>query len=407
MRKREWIAVGLGVAAVAWGANQFAPLLLLMYQTRSDVSAPMLQATYGLYAVGLIPGLFLGGPASDKHGRRRLVVAALVTSLLASVLLIIGGESLPWLFAGRLVAGMASGAAFSAGTAWIKELSSGSERERNSGARRAAVAMTAGFAGGPLVAGLLAQWAPSPTVSAYVPHLALTALAIPLVARTRETRPANLDAALWTPVRLNPEAARRFRAVVVPLAPWVFGASSVGLAYLPGLVRGHLGDGALLFGAVVTAVTMIAGIAVQPLARRVDRPAKPHLIATSLGIVALGLLLSAGAVAVSQPVLVAVGSAVLGAGYGCCLVCGLIEVQRMAGADDLARLTAAFQALAYLGFGVPYLLAVLESRLPAPVLLVGLAALAVLTLLWTAWKGAKRGAPDRSPVRTARCAACN
>jgi MFS family permease len=53
-----------------------------------------------------------------------------------------------WLFAGRLVAGAASGAAFSSGAAWIKELSG-----TGSGARRVTVAMTAGFGLGPLLAG--------------------------------------------------------------------------------------------------------------------------------------------------------------------------------------------------------------------------------------------------------------
>ena len=42
-------------------------------------------------------------------------------------------------------------------------------------ARRAAVAMTTGFAVGPLVAGVLAQWAPQPAVVPYLPHIALTA----------------------------------------------------------------------------------------------------------------------------------------------------------------------------------------------------------------------------------------
>jgi MFS family permease len=181
---RAWWPAGLAVAAVAWGANQFSPLLLL-YRAELGLSALAVDAAFGLYALGLIPGLFVGGPLSDRLGRRLLVLPALVVSLVASLLLTAGGDlGVGWLFAGRLVAGVASGAAFSAGTAWIKELS-GSGGGTNHGPRRATIAMSAGFAGGPLIAGLLAQWAPWPAVLPYLPHLVLAVLALILAARAR------------------------------------------------------------------------------------------------------------------------------------------------------------------------------------------------------------------------------
>lgn len=184
---RAWLRAGVAVAAVGWGANQFAPLLLL-YRAELGLSAATVNAAFGLYALGLIPGLLLGGPISDRHGRRRIMVPALVVSLLASALLVAGGSAgLGWLFVGRLVAGVASGAAFSSGAAWIKELSAAGSPGSNHGPRRATVAMTVGFAGGPLVAGVLAQWAPLPTVLPYLPHLLLTALAVPLAMGTPET----------------------------------------------------------------------------------------------------------------------------------------------------------------------------------------------------------------------------
>lgn len=381
---REWLAIGLAVAAVGWGANQFAPLLL-MYRSELGASAATVQATYGLYAAGLIPGLLLGGPFSDRYGRRRIMAPALIVSVFASLLLMAGGASVGWLFIGRLVAGIASGAAFSSGSAWIKELSRAS-REQNSGARRATVAMTIGFAVGPLAAGLLAQWGPAPTIVAYVPHVAITLVSVPLVLRARETRSPSPETALWEPLRLPVATRRRFLSVVVPLAPWVFGASSIALAYLPGLVADRLGNSELVFSAVVTALTMLAGILIQPLARRVDHPNKPSLIATALGIVIAGLLLGAGAVATSQPLLIATAALVLGAGYGCCLVCGLSEVQAMARPDNLGRLTSIFQAIAYLGFAVPYLLAVIEQVVPTTGLLIFAAVVAGLTLVWTCYR---------------------
>ncbi|PZS10820.1 MAG: MFS transporter [Acidimicrobiales bacterium] len=380
---RSWLRVGIAVAAVGWGANQFVPLLL-MYQAKLGLSAATVQATFGLYALGLMPGLLLGGPISDRVGRRRVMLVALGTSILASVFLVAGGSGLTWLFVGRLIAGIASGAAFSSGAAWIKELSPvGRSGEANSGPRRVTVTVTAGFAGGPLTAGLLAQWAPVPTMVPYLPHLALAVLAVPLIAGTRETRPAHRRGTLLRQLRIPGVGGRRFRTVVVPLAPWVFGSASVALAYLPGLVRDRLGGGVLVFAAVIGALTALAGILVQPLARKVDHPSRPRLIWASLAIVVAGLLVAAAAAKESQPALIVVAAVVLGAGYGCCQVCGLLEVQRLAGPDNLAGLTAAYQAVTYLGFAVPFLLAAAAQIADAVVLLVVLAALACLTLVWT------------------------
>ncbi len=118
---RAWWSAGLAVAAAGWGAQQFAPLLL-MYQAELRLPATTVQGMFGLYVLGLIPGLLLGGPVSDRYGRRRVMAPTLVASVAATALLILGGTGVGWLFAGRLVAGVASGAAFSSGAAWIKEL---------------------------------------------------------------------------------------------------------------------------------------------------------------------------------------------------------------------------------------------------------------------------------------------
>jgi MFS family permease len=387
---RAWWGAGLAVAAVGWGAQQFAPLLLL-YQAHLGLSTTVVQATFGVYVFGLIPGLLLGGPVSDRYGRRRVLVPTLVASLLGSGLLILGGDGTGWLVAGRLVAGAASGAAFSSGAAWIKELSTagagagsppGSGAGVNPGPRRLTVAMSVGFGLGPLVAGVLAQWAPAPTVLPYLPHLVLAAVAIPLAMRTPETRPAPLGVGARRP---SAGLSRRFWTVVVPLAPWVFGSASIALAYLPGLVRAQLGGHALIFSAVVTLLTAAAGIVVQPLARRLDRAAGTRLLASALAIVVVGLLVAVAASAWLSPALVVLAALVLGAGYGCCQVCGLLEVQRLAPPEHLAGLTALYQAVSYLGFLASFLLAAAGRLLPSGELLAAVAGLAVLTLVWTTW----------------------
>ncbi|WP_255621750.1 MFS transporter [Pseudonocardia sp. DSM 110487] len=376
-RGRVWWGAGAAVAAVGWGAQQFAPLLL-MYRAELGVGAATVQAVFATYVVGLIPGLLFGGPVSDRYGRRPVVLAALAASVAASALLLAGGHGIGWLFAGRLVAGFASGAGFSAGAAWIRELSAGAVDDGERGPRRATVAMTAGFGLGPLVAGVLAQWAPARTVLPYLPHLLLAVAALPLVRLTPETRTAGDGR-----VHIPDMSSRRFRTVVAPLAPWVFGVVAVGIAYLPGLVERRLGGYVLLFCTLVTLLGAAAGIAVVPVARRVARSGSRRLLATALGTVVAGLVVAAVAAATTDPLLVVAAVLVLGAAYGCCQVCGLAEVQRIARPGQLAGLTAAYQAISYLGLAVAVPLAAVDHIVAPSVLLLGLASLAALTLVLT------------------------
>ncbi len=161
------------------------------------------------------------------------MIAFAALSLLATAVLAGGQWGLGWLYAGRLLTGVVSGTVFTIGTAWVKELSDGSDP--GVGARRASVALTAGFGVGPLVAGLLAQWAPGPVMLPYLVHLLLTVLALALLPRAPETRTQARTREPGTRAPLLPNSARttRFRSITMPLAPWVFGSVTVAFITLP------------------------------------------------------------------------------------------------------------------------------------------------------------------------------
>lgn len=382
-----WLRAAFAVTVVGWGANQFTPLLL-MYRSELNLSAAVVEAMFGLYAVGLIPGLLVAGRVSDRIGRRPVVATAVVLSMIAAAVLMFGAYGPAWLFAGRLIMGVASGCGFSAGSAWIKELSTApyAQAGNGAGARRAGVAMTLGFGLGPLVAGAAAQWGPLPTVLPYLPQLVLAAgaaLLLPHIPETHPRSPAGHDGVLLRMPRLS---HTRFLRVVLPLAPWVFGSAAIAMVYVPGLVLSRLPGLAVIFAAVDALLTALAGVLIQPLARRLGSTGGPALLIAGMSLVTVGLLVEAAVARLGQPGLVLAGAVVLGSGYGCCLVYGLSEVQRMAPPGELAELTAVFQAATYIGFGLPYLLSVLRPYASPPALLLAVAALAALTLAVTAWQ---------------------
>jgi hypothetical protein len=378
-RPSAWVPTAAALFGVGWGANQITPMLLV-YRQALGLSTGTLEAVFGVYALGLIPGLLLVSPMSDARGRRAVVIPAAAASLLASVLLSTAGYSVVLLFAGRLLAGMSSGAAFGAGTAWLRETSRpplGAASDQTA-ARRAAVAMTAGFALGPLVAGLLAQWAPAPTVVPYLPHIAVMAVVLLLLRQAPETVMADHRPARR---RLPPGLhGTRFRRVVAPMAPWVFAAPAIAFALLPSVVgAGQATDGVALT-ATITALCALAGVVIQPLARRLDTGSRRNRAAvTGLLVLAAGLVLGAVTAQARQAWLLVPCAIVLGSAYGLCLVAGLVEIQRLAGDRALAGLTATYYALAYLGFAAPYLIVLAAHLASYAILLTVVAALALGT----------------------------
>lgn len=379
-----WVRAAAALFAIGYGANQFSSLMV-MYREQAHYPAVTVAAFFGVYAAGLVPGLLLGGPASDRWGRRPLLLPALVVSVPASAVLALGGVaavSQPALYAGRFLFGVVTGIAMAVGTSWVKELSQAPwdpGADAGSGARRAALALSAGFGLGPLVAGVLAQWGPWPMELPYVVHIVLTAAVVAAVARVPETR---VPGAFHSGLRVH--LPRRFRRVVAPMALWVFGAPALSFAVQPAALGPRLAGIGLVYATLLTTVTLGVGIAVQSWARRLSPVTGSRL---GLGALVAGLLLAAGAAALGSPVLAVPASAVLGASYGLCLVAGLLEVQQMAEPAQLAGLTAVYYALTYVGFVLPVLLAALTGLAGYPVLLLGVALLAALSLAVVTWSG--------------------
>jgi Major Facilitator Superfamily len=376
---RAWLAPAAVLVGTGWGANQFAPMLLV-YRHHLGLGTGTVEALFGIYALGLIPGLLLAGPISDARGRRQVVVSAAVIGLLSSIVVVVGAHSVPLIFIGRLLAGVSSGAVFAAGTAWVRETSLPpvGSASRDDAARRAAVTMTTGFALGPLGSGVLAQWAPDPTRLPYVPHIIVMVFVLLALAKAPETVAPGLRRA----VRLSVPGVRdpRFIGVVAPMAPWVFAAPAISFALLPSIVGAAHATDAIALAALVTMLTALAGVLIQPLARRLElQDGSSRAGIVGLVVLAGGLVLAAATAQTQQTWLLVPCAIVFGSALGLCLVAGLIEVQRLAHHDALGGLTAVFYALTYIGFAAPYLLALAANAVRYPTLLLVTAALALAT----------------------------
>jgi MFS family permease len=164
--------------------------------------------------------------------------------------------------------------------------------------------------------------------------------------------------------------------VVLPMAPWVFAAPALAFVVGPALVASRVGPYRLAFAALTAVVALVLGAAVQPFTPALDRWTRGRAAVVGLVLVSVAtLLLAVGGAGRGSVAATLVAAALLGPGYGICIVTGLVEVQAMADPGSLAGLTGLYYSLTYLGFVLPVLLAALAGATGYPGVLVVVAVL--------------------------------
>lgn len=319
-----------------------------LYRSEIGFSELIVTVVFAVYALGVITVLLLAGNYSDRVGRRPVLLAALALSAASAVCFVSEG-GLPLLFAGRLLSGFSAGLFSGAATAAVMELA---PKDRASRAGFAAAAANMGGLGcGPLLAGLLAQYAPWPLTLPYLVHLALVGVAALLARLLPESveRPQRRAPLEPQGVVVPPEV----RAVFTPSALAAFaGFSLLGLftAVAPSFVAQTLGVANLAVSGAVVCSVFLGSITGQSLTRRLGvRWALPG----GCFVLVLGLVLVAASLAVASLPLLVVGAVCGGTGQGLAFRAGLTAVGGAAPAEHRGGTISTFFVVAYTGISLP------------------------------------------------------
>lgn len=388
-KAKAWLGISLAVFSIAWGGNQYTPLLVF-YRSEGFFSELFIDLMLVSYAIGIAVGLLVAGPLSDRYGRKKVMLPTPAFAAVSSLLIAIGEHNHFFMTVGRLGAGMAVGIAMTAGGAWIKELSTQQfdpSAKTTSGAKRAAMSLTGGFGLGAAVAGMMAQWLPLPGSLPFFLHIALsvvvTFLLLPLP-ETRFSEHMNEKGGFWKDMAVPSVKHPRFLAVVVPMAPWAFGTAFVSYAILPSQVS-HLSEVPIALTALIALLTLGAGFIIQQFA--------PTIVGTSMSRGPLLALLAAvvgmtlATINVMNPSIpfTLVCAVFLGLAYGMVAYVGLAESQAIATDEDMAGLSGIFYCLTYVGMIFPAVLTTLSDVFTYPQMLGFGVVVALLTLVVTAF----------------------
>jgi MFS family permease len=320
--------------------------LYVLWQRDIGFSKGTLTVVFAFYILGLIGSLLVSGVVSDRLGRKPVLLPALVLAL-AACLIFATATTVAALIVARLFTGIAVGAVVSAGMAAVTDVA-GPERKRIA-ALLASCAMVFGAGLGPLLAGVLSESLPGPTVTVFVVEAVLLLTAMLAVLRMPLRRPTAPAKGAWARVPGVPRGNGRQLALgIAVFAPGITATSFV-LSLGPSLLTGLLGTTSRIVAGAMAFVMFLAATGVQFAVQRLDRRTilTAGAVSTTLSMITLIVAVHTSSV----PVLIA--SALLaGAGQGMGQLGGLSLLNSSVPPQRLAEANAALNVGGYVPAGL-------------------------------------------------------
>jgi MFS family permease len=321
--------------------------LYSLYRERFGFSELMITVIFATYAAGVIAALLLVGRLSDEIGRRPVLLPGIALSALSAAAFLLA-QGLAPLLIGRVVSGLSAGIFTGTATATLIDFAPPGRPGRGTLVATGANMLGLGF--GPLLAGLLAQYAAEPLRLPFWVDLALLVpaaiaiVAIPEPVKARG-RPRLRPQALHVPPQVRPIFIRGALAAFAGFA--VLGLfTAVSPAFLGQTlhITSHAVVGLVVF---VVFAASFAGQLVFEVA--------PERQAMPLGCAALivGMALVAAGLAVPSLALLVIGGVIAGVGQGLSFRAGLTGVNAAAPPEERGEVASSFFVVAYVAISVP------------------------------------------------------
>jgi MFS family permease len=341
--------IGMTLGLVLFAASAPSPLYPV-YERRFGFSPTILTAIFAVYAFALIVALLTTGALSDRVGRRPVLLVALLL-LAAAMAVFAAATGVGWLFAARVLQGLATGVATGTLSAALLDL----QPRPGRGPTVSAVAPSFGLAVGAVGAGALVQYGPAPRQLVFWVLLAALLAAAAALAAVPETVPYSPGWLATVRPRVGvPPAARAMFVALLPIVVAGWALTGFYLSLGPSLTASLTGtDDRLVAALPLLAIFGAGGIGSLLTPRWSAR--RSVLVGAPLFI--LGTALTIAAVSTGLFWLYLVGSAIAGVGFGPSFAGSLRALAPLAAPTERGELLTAVYVTSYLGFSVPALIA--------------------------------------------------
>jgi MFS family permease len=340
--------VAVELATMFVGAILPTPLYPL-YQHAFGFSGITLTLVYAVYVLGNLVALLFFGRLADQIGRRSASLPAIGFGI-ASTLAFAAASATPWLFIARALSGFSTGLAAGAATAWIAELYGGGDT--GAASRIAAAANFFGCAAGPILGGVLAQFAPWPLRLPFVIYLVLLCAVAGAILVVPETvaSPKRFGEASLRP-RLGVPRSIRLQFV----APAVGGFATFALigfyaALIPSVLRDSLHQPAPTIAGII--VCEVFGIAAVTILSTAWLGSQAAMLSALVLLLPAAWLLVGAEVARSLPLLL-FAAALCGVAGGLGYRGSLEVINRIAPADQRSEVVSSYLIALFAGNSVP------------------------------------------------------
>jgi MFS family permease len=331
-------------AAIMVGTTLPTPMYEL-YAERMHFTLLTTTVVYAMYAAGVLFALLAFGRWSDAIGRRPVLLAGVGFALTSAVIFLVA-DSVPVLLIGRVLSGLSAGIFTGTATAAVIEAAPPNWRSR--AAAVATVANMGGLGGGPLLAGVLVQYAPLPLHLSFIVHIVVATLAAVAVWVAPETSPRSGTIGVQ---RLSVPA--EVRPVFTTAATAAFAGFTVtGLfaSVAPAFVTNVVGIHNHAVAGAIAGSIFFASAAAQLAAGRIP---PPRAVALGCAILVVGMAILAVALYFSSLAGLIAAAVIAGIGQGISFSRGLAAVADRTPPARRAEVSSAYFVVAYVGISLP------------------------------------------------------
>ena len=331
-------------AAIMVGTTLPTPMYAL-YGEQMHFAVLTTTVIYATYAGGVLFALLAFGRWSDAIGRRPVLLAGVVFAV-ASAAVFLVAHSVSMLLVGRVLSGLSAG--IFTGTATAAVIEAAPEKWRTRAAAVATVANIGGLGTGPLLAGLLVEYAPGPLHLSFIVHIVLALLAGAAVLIVPETSQRTGSIGVQ---RLSVPAEVRTVFVIAALAAFAgFAVTGLFTAVAPSFLSQVVGITNHAVAGLI-ACSIFAASAMAQVAARTMNPQRA--VAIGCAILVAGMVILAVALHFSSLAGLIAAAVVSGIGQGISFSRGLAAVAERTPPGRRAEVSSTYFVVAYVAISLP------------------------------------------------------